>query len=167
MNNYNYIPDLVIENGRMINKNFSGAQTKYTREGERWFNAVIQPEFVDQLKEQGWNIKMLPPKEGVEGSQPLFFMKVRVTMDGPRPPKVYLVTSKKKTQLDKESVGTIDHADIKNVDMVIHPYKYDDGTKTYVSAYLKELYVTIEEDSFAAKYENLETEDLDEAISVF
>ena len=56
--------------------------------------------------------------------------------------------------LDEETVGRLDTADITYVDLEINPYDWSSkrgGAPAY-SAYVKELYVTIAESRFAAKY---------------
>lgn len=145
---------IVMENAKIMFKNFSGIETKYNRKGCRNFCVRIEdPQFAKKLASDGWNIRMLKPTE--EGDAPVDYLQVAVSFDV-IPPKVFLVTKRTKTQLDPDSIGALDFAEIENVDLVVRPYNWEANGKFGVKAYLKEMYVTIVEDTFADKYSNLE-----------
>jgi len=137
--------DLSIEGARIIFRNFSGRESRYNRAGDRNFCVFIDdPDTAQKLAKDGWNIRVMAPRE-----------------EGDDPPKIILVTRRSQTPLDEESVNTLDFADIRNADMIIRPYPWvtQEGTpneKRGVKAYLKTMYVVIEEDEFAEKYAAME-----------
>lgn len=155
------IDEIVISNAQLLRgsfMNFSGAQTKYNREGDRNFCVVIDdPEQASLYVDEGWNIRVLAPRE--EGDKPIHYLPVKVSYDN-FPPKVWLHTRKNDIQLDEESVGQIDTAEIKDIHLVIRPYCWEVNGKTGIKAYLKIMHATLEEDPFAHLYEPVNTDDI-------
>lgn len=148
-----------MENARLIFRNFEGREEKYNRKGDRNFGLIIEDsEVAQQLVEDGWNIKELTPKNNDDYDdtpEVIYWLPVTVRFDNV-PPKVMLVTRRKKTRLNEENINTVDYANIAKVDLTVIPYDWEVNGKSGTKAYLQTMYVTINEDEFADKYADLE-----------
>ena len=141
---------LQIDEARIIYRNFSGAPSKFNREGDRNFAVVINDEEIkDALIEEGWNVKIKAPRE--EGDEPFMYLPVKIKFNE-RGPKVYLKSGKATNRLDEESINCLDHVDIVSVDMDIRPYDWSVNGKTGRTAYLQSIWVTQEVDRFADRF---------------
>ena len=147
---------LQIDDARIIYRNFSGAPSKFNREGERNFSIVIpDEETANTLGEEGWNVKIRPPRD--EDDSPFMHLPVKVKFND-RGPIVYLKTGNAVNKLDEESVDILDNIDIMGVDLDSRPYDWEVNGKTGRTAYLQSINVTQEIDRFADRYSRRDNE---------
>lgn len=149
---------LSIENARIIFRNFSGKESQFNRAGDRNFCVIIEDADAKRLKKDGWVIKDLKPRD--EDDIPTHYLPVKVAFND-YPPNVWLVSRKKKTKLDEDTIGEIDYLPIRSCDLAIRPYDWTVNGKSGRKAYLKTMYVVVEEDEFADKYGDLSPSDED------
>ena len=144
------IDNISVEDAQILFRNFAGKEDQYNRAGDRNFCVIIDdPEVAQQLSDDGWNVRVLRPRDPED--EPRHYMQVKVSFKN-IPPAIWLVTKHGKTKLTEETVDSLDYADLKSVDLIINPYRWEVNGKTGVKAYLKTGYFVINEDEFAAKY---------------
>lgn len=148
-----FAPDniLQIDDARIIFRNFSGAPSKFNREGDRNFAVIIpEQEIADALIAEGWNVKIKPPRE--DGDTPFMYLPVKIKFSD-RGPRVYLKSGSNMIRLDEESISCLDNVDIISVDLDIRPYDWNVNGMEGRTAYLKSIQVTQEVDRFYDQYE--------------
>ena len=156
-NNRNNPSDLMIEDAKLLFTNFAGSPTRYNSEGgKREFSVALPLNLVEDLERDGWNVKYRKNADGeFDPERPYLGVKVAYKF---RAPAIWLITGGRKQLMTEDTVGTLDNITIKTADVVIHPSVYDVRGQQGISAYVKELYVVLDDESasFASKYADLD-----------
>lgn len=152
------VPPITIRNAQILFKNFGGRPDKYHPKGgdNRSFCVLIpDPEMAQDMANDGWNIRMLKPREEEDGPVP--YIQVKVTY-GDYPPNIYMISGHRKTLLNEETIGELDHCRFVKADVRISPYTYIDreSGEEKLSAYCRDLYATVEVDDLAEEYADYE-----------
>lgn len=151
----NFMQDLFLEGHKIKYRNFSGRQTEFNRLGDKNFTVVLDPSEVEQIMALGWPVKVKGTPE-----EPSYEISVHVRFDH-NPPRVALVTesigpdgnpTQKITELNEESVGVIDSAEIIDCDILLHPWVRTSKVNPGVSVFLKGLFVKVVPNPLAEKY---------------
>lgn len=151
-NTYNLQP-VSIENAQIMRgsyKNFSGAVSQYNRDGKRSFCIRLDDAMAAELEAQGWNVKTRQSR--YDDEEAVKYLTVFVRFDQ-RPPRVFMIVDRVKTQLNEATIGQLDAADISTADIIISPYSWEMNGTSGVKAYLHTGYFNIAKDEFADKYD--------------
>lgn len=139
----------MVEDARLVFRNFSGKEGQYNREGDRNFAVILPEDVAEQMVADGWNVRFLAARE--EGDVDTPYIQVAVNFKN-RPPRVVMITSTARTNLDEDSVDALDWVDIRVADLIARGYEWEVNGKRGIKAYLQSLFVTIEEDELERKY---------------
>lgn len=158
--------NISLSDARLIFRNFQGKATTYNNEGNRNFGVILPDDLAEKLKDDGWKVRYLRPRE--DEDEPTPWLSVKVKFD-PYPPIAVLITSRGKKKLHEDTIEQLDWSRIKTCDLIIRPYNYPEVTDKNgniiraagVAAYLKAIYVTIDEDEFERKYADIPDLDCD------
>lgn len=140
---------VMIEDARVVFRNFAGDEGAYNRKGDRNFCVLLDEDNAAQMQKDGWNIKFLKAREPGDADQA--YVQVSVSYKS-KPPTVVLITSKGRTTLPEDMVETLDWVDIGKVDLIFNPYSWNVNGNSGVKAYLKSIFVTVAEDELMLKY---------------
>lgn len=142
---------LEVDDARICYLNFSGVGTKFNREGDRNFALIIpDTELADMLTNNGWNVKIKPPRD--EDDTPFMFMPVKIKFNA-NGPAAYLKSGASVTRLNEDTIGMLDDISIASVSMDIRPYDWEVNGQSGRTAYLQSIEVIQRIDRFGAKYE--------------
>lgn len=145
---------LTLERVELMFKNFAGERRRYNNEGDRNFSVrITSPKLAAEIAQLGWNVRELKARD--EDSEPEWHLPVRVSYRY-FPPRVVVIKRNGKLYLDEDNIQMIDRTRVISADLVLNPHNWtsEDGNSG-VTAYLREMWVTLEESKFGEKYGDL------------
>ena len=159
MLNYDIYGNLVFEGVKLYYKNFGGIpKPGGPATTERSIGVVLEPDDAEKLKKEGWNIKYSNPDEHGKITT---YLPV-ILRYNKFPPVVEVYTSKGKTVMTEDTVGTLSGAIINTrpdgkpwCDLIVHPYKWETAGGKGVKAYLnKGRFGIMEDHSYARDWDS-------------
>ena len=151
---------LLIKDARLIFRNFAGKQQQFNSPGDRNFCIILDDALAKGMAKDGWNVKYLKPRD--EGDEPTPYIQVKVEYEKGRPPRCVIISSRGRNDLGASEVELLDAVDIKRADVMIRPYHWSVNGNEGVKAYLKTIYVTINEDELELMYSGNDLQPADE-----
>lgn len=137
-----------VDGKALIFRNFAGKEGRFNKEGERSFCLEVDEETMIRLREMGFNVR---EKERTSTGEIYRYLPIKINFSSFRPPQINQVTSRGgMSSLDESTIESLDYAEIISASIAINSYDYQNQGR--LTAYLQELLVEIEDDSFAARY---------------
>ena len=151
---------LKLNNPEIFMINFAGRITDNNPKGHRQFAVKIPTEeLAIQMKEEGWAVWYTKESEKYGPPQACITVEMRYHHEKELEylnPKIYKVTSRKKTLLTEDLVADLERDEIIDIDLWINPSHWTVNGKSGIKAYVDTMWVTIEEDDTVLKYAHLD-----------
>ena len=149
----------IVQNTTLVYKNFSGAPTKYNREGGRpTFAIVLDPQQADKFREKGFNIKPFRPQDEEE----LYSLEIKVNWNSRFPPNINVIelvqgqVKGKPKPKNRITSGVLDTFQIKKADVLFNGHEYDPVDHPgKCTAYLSTAYIHVELNELDAIYSEM------------
>lgn len=146
------VQTIVFKGAEIRFPNFAGRAKPngVTPEGQRSFVLVLDPETADNLSHMGVTVKEYQNPDG----DITYTARVKVQYGSPfyPDPEVYQITSRGAVLLDETTVGSLDFAEIQQVDLSVKIGSWKYAGKSGKTLYLQSLYATLVEDELKNEY---------------
>lgn len=144
-------PKITIYDAEIFYRNFAGREQQFNPAGLRNFAVFLDdPKMVEDMSKDGWNIKIMEPRE--EGDVERAWMQVTVGYRLKAPTVVMINQDEVRTHLNESMVEVLDFADISKVDLTVNGSFWEQGGKSGIKAYLNSMYVHVIQDELDRKY---------------
>lgn len=147
---------VILEDVRILFRNFSGEEGQYNRKGDRNFAVALDEDVAKKMEKEGWNVKRLKPRDDEEIGTA--YVQCAINFSN-RPPAIYLITQKMGKEImvlmPEDQLDHLDWIDIAKADITINPYEWNVNGNSGIKAYVKSLYVTQQVDPLMERYSHI------------
>lgn len=141
----------MIENAHIFRRNFTGREGMYNQAGQRNFLVSLDEKIAREMAKDGWNVKFPEARDEEEDVRdPYIQINVGYKI---RPPRIVMITSTGRVIMTEDTVEALDWVDIATADLIFTASEWSVNGKSGIKAWLKSLFVTIEEDELERKYQ--------------
>jgi hypothetical protein len=149
---------IMIENAHIFRRNFTGREGMYNQPGQRNFLVSLDEKTAKEMAKDGWNVKFPEARDEDEDARdPYIQVNVGYKI---RPPRIIMITSNNRVIMTEENVEALDWVDIAMADLIFTASEWSVNGKSGIKAWLKSLFITIEEDELERKYQINEAADV-------
>jgi hypothetical protein len=142
---------IMIENAHIFRRNFTGREGMYNQAGQRNFLVSLDEKTAKEMAKDGWNVKFPEARDEEDDARdPYIQINVGYKI---RPPRIVMITSTGRVMMTEETVEALDWVDIATADLIFTASEWSVNGKSGIKAWLKSLFVTIEEDELERKYQ--------------
>lgn len=152
---------ITIRDAYLLYPNFSGAEGKYNRAGDRNFSVMMNEEDGLKLLEQGWtSVSPVKKRDGDDDPNVYYKLPVSVKFEN-YPPRIWLVegvqdptpgAKKNMVMLDEATVDFLDRLEFSKIDMVISGSQWSVNNNSGRKAYLQTMFATLYVDELEKEY---------------
>lgn len=150
-----WIEDVEIEDAQIkwAWSHFDGRADTFNDEGDHNFTIILPEKEALALREEGWAIR---EQEGYEEGDPTeYLLKIKISYRF-EAPKVYLIKGDRKFRADEADLADIRRDATEQIDVIITPSRWVNGSRSGITAYAKELYAKVRESRFSERYRDYE-----------
>ncbi len=134
--------------------NFAGKAGDYNTAGDHNFQIIVPEVTARELMDAGWtSVRELPPREDGDAPEYLFKIKISYRYESP---KIYFIRGRRKIRVDELDLADIRRGTCERIDVIVTPSRWIKGPRSGVTAYVREMYVTIKSSRFEERYADYE-----------
>lgn len=150
------LKDLAPDEIKWAFSHIDGREDTFNEKGQRDIIVIVSREAADELATLGWTIKAYERQNADEGDEPEYTFRVRISYKF-EAPRIYLIKGRKKIFVDNpDMLNSVRRDNTRKISLIATPSRWTQPGRSGVSAYIKEMYIEVEESRLEAMYADYE-----------